>query len=82
MIAFVHPQPLPAPPAYVQVQSVAPNAGAAGTSDSAASSAPSTGQGTTRSDNGGQLASKAVPGGTNKAPVTGRKPESFSKPIK
>ncbi len=90
MIAFIHPmQGIFERPAYVQVQatgpsttpSVAPNAGAAGSSDAATSAAPSTRR-ATQSANGGQLASKSVPGGTNKAPAQGKAPGSFSAPAK
>lgn len=80
MIAYIHSLP-PTPPAYVQVQTVAPNAGAAGQSDAARSSALPSGRVATGSDNGGNLASPAVPGGVNHAPNTGATPGSFSKPI-
>ena len=63
-------------------QSVAPSAGAAGMSDVAKSSAPPTGHVAAASDNGGSLAGKDVPGGVNHAPVEGKKPDSFSGPIK
>ena len=77
-----HSPPLPpAPPAYVQVQAVAPNAGAAGQSDAARSSATPTGRVAAGSDNGGNRASPAVPGGVNHAPNKGPAPGSFSAPI-
>ena len=83
MIAFIHPALSfqQSPPAVIRAADpVAPAAGAAGSSDAASSAAP-TGRGATRSDNGGQLASKAVPGGTNKAPAQGAKSGSCSAPI-
>ncbi len=80
MTPYIHPNPS-TPPAYVQVQATAPAAGAAGTSDVAKSSAPPSGRAAAASDNGGQRAGTAVPGGTNHAPDVGKKPDSFSKPI-
>ena len=63
-------------------QSVAPAAGAPGMSDAARSSAPPAGHVAAASDNGGQLASPNVPGGTNHAPDVGPTPQPFSAPIK
>ena len=80
MIATIHAV-MHTPPAYVQVQAVAPAAGAAGTSDAAKSAAAGS-HGAPASDNGGQLASPNVPGGVNHAPAEGPKSESFSAPIK
>ena len=84
MIAYIHPQSSYAhsPLTYVQAGPVAPNAGAAGSSDVAKSAAPSTAKSGVASDNGGQLAGSAVPGGVNHAPVTGSTPQSFSAPAK
>jgi hypothetical protein len=85
MITFVHPAMIFAetPPAIVRVADpVAPAAGAAGSSDAGTSAAPSTRRTVKTSANGGQLAGKAVPGGTNKAPTRGKKPGSFSAPAK
>ena len=83
MIAYIHPQSSYAdsPLTYVQAAPVAPNAGAAGQSETAKSASPSTRPGVA-SDNGGQLAGSAVPGGVNHAPVTGPNPSSFSGPVK
>lgn len=63
-------------------QTIAPAAGAAGMSDVARSSAPPAGHVAVASDNGGQLASPNVPGGTNHAPDVGPTPQSFGAPIK
>lgn len=63
-------------------QTIAPAAGAARMSDVARSSAPLAGHVAAASDNGGQLASPNVPGGTNHAPDVGPTPHSFSAPIK
>ena len=63
-------------------QTVAPAAGAAGTSEAARSSAPPSGHVAAGSDNGGQLAGPDVPGGTNHAPNVGVTPQPFSAPIK
>ncbi len=83
MIAYIHPQPaFVSPLTYVQAAPVAPNAGAAGSSDAGRSAASSTAKSGVASDNGGQLAGPAVPGGVNHAPVTGPTPPSFSGPVK
>ncbi len=75
--------PAGAPPTPPNVgQTIAPAAGAAGMSDVARSSAPPAGHVAAASDNGGQLASPNVPGGTNHAPATGPTPHPFSAPIK
>lgn len=62
-------------------QPVAPHAGAAGNADAATSAPPTAGRTAPGSDNGGQLAGPAVPGGRNHAPAEGTKPGSFSAPI-
>ena len=84
MVAVIHPAYAfqQTPPAFVRAADpVAPAAGAAGMSDAASSAAAGGRRAGVASDNGGQLASRAVPGGTNKAPVKGPKPGSFSAPI-
>ncbi len=84
MIAFIHPALSfqQTPPAIVRAADpVAPAAGAAGGSDAASTATPGGRHAAVSSDNGGQLASRAVPGGTNKAPAKGAPSGSFSKPI-
>ena len=68
------------PPAIIRVQTVAPNAGAAGQSDAATSAVPST-RPATKSLTKGNMAGAAVPGGVNHAPNRQPKAGSFSGPI-
>jgi hypothetical protein len=67
-------------PAIVQVQAVAPAAGAPGQALSATANQRST-EKPVASLNGGNLPSAAVPGGVHHAPNRGHKAGSFSKPI-
>ena len=62
-------------------QTVAPHAGASGDAAAGTTAAPPAANLAPGSDNGGQLAGQAVPGGTNHAPAATPKAGSFSAPI-